>query len=93
MLFSWDPGKVNCVAKFVISEGEVTAALSESAPRVISVLLELIVQLLNDFVEFSLNAVQRSVATSLTTVAAAEKNGVGVANNVGIVPSLTVPAL
>ena len=93
MLWSRYPGKVNCVAEFVTSEGEVTTALSESTPWVVSVLLELGVQLLNDFVEFTLNTVQRSVATSLTTVAAAEKNGVGVTNNIRIVPGLTVPAL
>ena len=93
MLWSRHPSKVKSVAEFVTSEGEATAALSESAPWVVSVLLELIVQLMDNAIQFSLNTVQWSVATCITAVAATEKNGVGVTNNVGVVPVFPVPSL
>ena len=93
MLWSGHPGKVIGVAEFVISESEATAALSKSTPWVVSVLLELIVQLMDNAIQFSLNTVQWSVATCITAVAASEKNGVGVTNDVGVVPVFTVPSL
>ena len=78
-------------AEVVTLVSESSTAPSESTPRVFSVLLELCVQLEDDFSEFALDTVKWSVATSLTAVATSEQNRVGPANDVGIVPLLTVP--
>ena len=91
MLRSWCECKVVVGTEVVTLVSKGATALSESTPRVFSVLLELCVQLEHDFTEFALDTVKWSMATSLTAVAASEQNRVGIANKVGIVPLCTVP--
>ena len=93
MLSRWCEVKVVLRTESVVGPSKGTAALSESAPCVRSVLFELSVQFFKKLVEFARDAIEWSVTTLIATPAASEKDGVSIVNKKGLLPRFTSPCL